>query len=209
MKLKPYMNVILATRNPAKEDRYKNILAPIKGLVTVNLDSLKITIADCAETGDTVDKNAIIKANHYYKATKSAVFASDEGMFLDFDDGLGSPGVHARRLVDGIRPLTDEEIIEYWVKRLKDAPQGAGGCWRYAYVMLEGNRKVTGTVESKFEFAKQPAGEYVPGYPLSSMCLVKGLDKLYTEMTSEEKKEHYDEMYGEFRRNIEKGFCID
>lgn len=92
------MDIVLATKNPAKRRELEAFLAEVAPRVHVvaNLDW-----DDVDETGDTFEANAILKAAAVHETTGLAALADDSG--LEVDALGGAPGVHSARFagVDG------------------------------------------------------------------------------------------------------------
>lgn len=114
------MNLIYATSNPGKLAEARVILAkynlPLLGLVDYQIKK------EIAETGNTLEENAYIKARFYQQLlpNNSIVIGDDTG--LEIDALNGEPGIKVRRW-KGYR-MQDEEIIEYCLERMKSIPLG-------------------------------------------------------------------------------------
>lgn len=112
------MNIVYATTNPGKFEMVQKICAHhginIKGLADFGID------IDVEETGQTLEENAKIKADTYLKLLPpdSVVIADDTG--VEIDALGGEPGIKVRRW-KGYK-MTDEEIIEYCLARMKNVP---------------------------------------------------------------------------------------
>lgn len=86
------MNLIFASNNLHK---LKEVSAILHGVVTVkNLQDAGIA-GDIAETGNTLEENAFIKADYVYRRTQQSCFADDTGLFVDALNGM--PGVISAR----------------------------------------------------------------------------------------------------------------
>ena len=87
------MKLVLATNNKDKIREIKNLL---DGMGIEILTSANFSIfPDIEETGDTLEENAILKAEGIYKATGLPSLADDSGLEVNYLDG--APGVYSSR----------------------------------------------------------------------------------------------------------------
>ncbi|MBP5537549.1 MAG: RdgB/HAM1 family non-canonical purine NTP pyrophosphatase [Bacteroidales bacterium] len=86
------MKLIFGTSNRGKLREASDILGPDYQVVCPA--DLGIT-EDVEETGETLEANSILKAEHIFNITHSACFADDTG--LEVDALGGAPGVHSAR----------------------------------------------------------------------------------------------------------------
>ncbi|MBT4317771.1 MAG: RdgB/HAM1 family non-canonical purine NTP pyrophosphatase [Candidatus Marinimicrobia bacterium] len=87
------MKIVLATHNRGKMEEISNILAKLP-VEILTLDSFP-NIGEIPETGDTLIKNAFIKAETVHELTGLPSLADDTG--LEVDALLGAPGVYSAR----------------------------------------------------------------------------------------------------------------
>lgn len=85
--------VLLATTNPHKVAELREILAAVPATF-VTPDDLGLNVA-VAETGDTFEQNAVLKALAYADAARLPVLADDSG--LEVDALGGEPGIYSAR----------------------------------------------------------------------------------------------------------------
>jgi XTP/dITP diphosphohydrolase len=86
------MRVVLATANPGKQREFATLLAP-RGFELVLQSDLGIE--SIAETGNTFEDNALLKARHAAAASGLPALADDSG--LEVDALGGRPGVWSAR----------------------------------------------------------------------------------------------------------------
>src|SRR5512139_2825746 len=86
------MKLVLATGNPGKQRELAALLAP-RGCELVLQTALGIPAA--AETGQTFEANALLKARHAARASGLPALADDSGLEVDALDGR--PGVQSAR----------------------------------------------------------------------------------------------------------------
>ncbi len=90
------MKIVFATNNQHKLDEIRDILG--EQLEIVSLKDIGCNI-DIPETGDTLEENAIMKAQYIYDHYGLSCFADDTG--LEVEALNGEPGVHSARYADG------------------------------------------------------------------------------------------------------------
>lgn len=93
--------VLIATTNPGKLREYRRLFEDVPGARVVSPSDIEIWV-EVAETGDTFEENALLKARALYQALPDE--ARSEGIWVLGDDsGLevdamgGAPGVHSNR----------------------------------------------------------------------------------------------------------------
>ncbi len=136
------------------------------------------------ETGTTYEENARLKANFYYERTGLAVLSDDSGIVVEaLKDELG---VYTRRWGAGDK-VTDQEWVEYFLKRLENAPtRRAQFVCCLCFKDAEGNEHIfEGTADGVITEALET--DYKPGLPVSACFRPDGYDKVYNALTVDEK----------------------
>lgn len=129
------MKLVYATGNPGKFAE----VAKLFFAHTLTLHSpaeYKVTL-EVSETGNTLEENAILKAEAYRDALPEGCIVIGDDTGLEIDALGGEPGIHVRRW-QGHR-MTDEEIIAFCLKRMKDIPVGERGA-QFRTVLAIANR---------------------------------------------------------------------
>lgn len=177
------MKIVLATQNQRKAQEIKEILADLNFEI-VTAKQLGIT-QQVEEDGQTCQENALKKAKFVAKKSGNWALGDDAGLFIKALKGL--PGIRSKRWA-GLR-ATDQKIIDYTLKRLKNVPSKK----RQAYfegvtalVSPEGKEwifeaKVPGLITSS------PKGKSRPHLPYDVLFIPKNHTKTFAEMTDEEK----------------------
>ncbi len=80
--MKKLKKLVIATRNPAKVDYYRPILTEISDEV-IGLHETHVE-GKPAETGQTAEGNAEVKARFYSQKCELPVFCEDEALYVDF-----------------------------------------------------------------------------------------------------------------------------
>jgi XTP/dITP diphosphohydrolase len=107
------LKIVLATHNHGKMEEMSNILAKLP-VEILTLDSFP-NIGEIPETGDTLIKNAFIKAETVYELTGLPSLADDTG--LEVDALFGAPGVYSARYAG--ETATYEDNCNKMLKEMK------------------------------------------------------------------------------------------
>ena len=110
------MKLVLATQNKDKVKEIKNLLSDLK-IQILTLDKFK-PISKLKETGQTLEENALQKADQVYKLTKLPVLADDSGLEVDYLKG--KPGVRSSRFAGEKATYLDNNLK--LLKLLKNVP---------------------------------------------------------------------------------------
>jgi len=175
--------LLYATTNPGKLFEVRHILTPL-GLSIVAPQDLGIGL-DVEETGATLEENAVLKARAYLEHARNGayvVIADDTGIEIDALDG--EPGIHIRRWIG--RRMTDQEIYEYTLERLKDVPPGQRGAQFRTVIALGtpagGIELFEGTLRG--EILSDPGPVQIDGFPFEALFYVpewsRVLGEIYT-----------------------------
>ena len=130
------------------------------------------------ENGKTLEENASLKAKAYLSKTKNMiVMADDTG--IEIDALNGEPGIHARRWKNHKTVMTDEEIINYCLERLKGVPKGKRGAIFKTVIALAIPGKVkielfSGTLQGVI--SEKPSRYRKEGLPFETIFFIPKLD---------------------------------
>jgi XTP/dITP diphosphohydrolase len=176
------MKLLIGSHNPGKVSEYKKYLADLN-LEIVSLADLNIK-EDAPENGQTFEENAIKKATFYHNLTGLAVITDDSGLMIDVLNG--EPGVKSRRWLG--HEMTDEELIETVMEKMKNVPEEKRGCHLIAIITLITADGKTYTQQAQIDgvIAQKPLPQRIPGYPHRSLFYLPQFEKFYLELTPEE-----------------------
>ena len=176
------MRLLIGSHNPAKVNEYKNYLADLN-LELVSLSDLNIT-QEAPEDGQTFEENSIKKALFYHQLTGLPVITDDSGLMIDALNG--EPGVNSRRWLG--HKMTDEEMIEAVMEKMRDIPEGKRGCHLVAIIALVTTNGQVHTQKAQIDgmVALEPLSQRIAGYPPRSFFYLPQLKKFYLELTPEE-----------------------
>jgi XTP/dITP diphosphohydrolase len=154
------MRVLVATRNTGKRREYAEMLGGMDAEF-VSLDDIGLNSA-VAETGDTFEANAVLKAHAYAEISGMLTLADDSGLEVDALDG--GPGVLSARY--GGPGATDLDRVHRLLDALRETPPAQRAA-RFRCVIAvctpTGNLHITsGAVEGSIAF--EPRGEHGFGY---------------------------------------------
>lgn len=191
--------LLIATTNPAKLAEIKEILSDLP-IECVGLKDVGITEA-VEETGSTFEENALLKARAYAKLSGLPTLADDGGMEIDVLGG--EPGVHSHRWMHKDREDTDEELIQYAIKKLQGIPLEKRGAQLHlvlAFVLPNGDVHTSeGLIRGII--AEKPSSYRREGFPYRSLLYLPEIHKFYNH-DELDKEEHM--AYNHRRRALEK-----
>ncbi len=178
------MKVLFATGNPAKVKRYKESLEK-NGIELITIKDIGINL-NIDENGKDAIENAYIKAKAYYDATGIPTIGMDNNLFIDGIDESLQPGTHVRRV--GGRQLSDEEMIIYYTRLVKEHGGKLQAKWVYGMVVITDKScdELTWS-KDKFYFVSTPCLKRNPGYPLDSISIIPKFNKYLVELSDEER----------------------
>lgn len=180
--------VLFATENESKVKRFKNGLLE-KNIEIISLNNID-TKVEVIENGKNAIENALIKARTYAKVSDLPVFAMDDNLYIDGIPDEKQPGMYVRR-VNGKR-LNDDEMIEYYSNLAHTyGKNGRLTCrWVYGIAVINKDKESTYTWSKEdFYIVDKPTNKINPGYPLNTISINKRLNKYFTDITEEDKKE--------------------
>lgn len=110
-------SILYATSNPGKLEEVGRFVR-LHGYTLLSPVDLEGEI-DVPETGSTLEENALLKVNAYKERYPDIfILADDTGVEIA---GLnGEPGIFVRRWKDKVHHMSDQEIIDYCLERMKD-----------------------------------------------------------------------------------------
>ncbi|MBK5284769.1 MAG: RdgB/HAM1 family non-canonical purine NTP pyrophosphatase [Bacteroidia bacterium] len=169
--------LIFASNNLHKLDEVRAIL---NNTVTVKSLSEAEIVEEIPETGNTLEENAFIKANHVYRKINSGCFADDTGLFVDSLNGM--PGVFSARFAGENCSFRDN--IDKLILLLKDKENRKASFKTIICLIENGNEKYfDGTI--KGTISHSPRG--TKGFGYDAVFIPDGFEKTFAELTAEEK----------------------
>ncbi len=179
------MKLLIASHNSAKVSEYKQYLSDLSFDV-ISLSDLGVT-EESPEGAETFEENAINKVKFYHKLTGFPAIGDDGGLMIDALGG--APGVKSRYWL-GYK-MTDEEMLEAVMKRMKDVPpeKRTGRLVGVITLITPDGKIYTEWTQIEGVIAEKPSSKRLAGYPYRSFFYLPQLKKFYIELTDEEHKE--------------------
>ena len=171
------MKLVFATHN---QNKFKEIQSLLPGHIELlSLDDIGCK-EDIEETGDTIDENAIIKAEYVRNHYGYDCFADDTG--LEVDSLAGAPGVFSARYAGDQKD--DNANIEKLLRQLQERDDRTARFKTVIALNLKHNENLfTGICEGSI--LNERRGENGFGY--DPIFLPKGYDLSFAEMALSEK----------------------
>lgn len=183
------MKILVATHNPAKLERYKALLEPLKNLKIVSLSDIGIT-EKIDEPFTSAKDNAAHKAKFYGKKSGIITVAVDEAAHTNFLPNDEQPGVYVRRLKKGNIESTDLDVLSFWEETFNRYPQpDKKFIWDFsiAYYNPKNDQLSSSCIKIKSIVIQPFSKKLVPGYPMSSFLGLSKKHKQHSELTEQEK----------------------
>jgi XTP/dITP diphosphohydrolase len=151
------LKLVVASKNSGKIKEFQRILQLDSQGIELVID---IEIPDVAETGNSFEENALLKATLIAKFTGIPAIADDSGLAVDALNG--APGIHSARWSGG----GDMENIKKVLDEIKDVPESKRSAKFVAVIALAKptgeNLIVRGELQGKIR--RSPAGKNGFGY---------------------------------------------
>jgi XTP/dITP diphosphohydrolase len=178
------IELLLATRNAHKTEEMQRILGP---QFKVNDLAAHPEIPHIAETGSTLQENAILKVLAVSRKLPGLVIADDSGLEVDALDS--APGIHSARYAGA--NATNQEKIDKLLDELarvcaiKNARRARFRC----VLALARQGEVLGVFEGRVDgqIADRPRGSHGFGY--DPIFVPQGFEQTFGELVPEEKNQ--------------------
>jgi len=171
------MKLVFASNN-------KNKIQEIQALVPDNIQIVSLDDIGCTEdipeTADTIEGNAILKANYVTEKYGYDCFADDTG--LEVDALNGAPGVYSARYAGEQKDANDN--MDKLLSELKDKSNRKANFKTVIALNLNGKQSLfTGIINGKIIEEKIGTN----GFGYDPIFVADGFDKTFAELTMEEK----------------------
>lgn len=171
------MKLIFASSN-------KNKIEEIKALLPNGIELLSLSEIDCndeiPETANTIEGNAVLKANYISQKFGYNCFADDSG--LEVDALQGEPGVFSARYAG--EPKNDENNIQKLLKKLSNSTNRKANFKTVICLNINGKQHLfTGIIEGTIINEKKGTN----GFGYDPIFVAKGQHQTFAELTLKEK----------------------
>lgn len=175
------MRIIAATKNAGKIREIEKIFGDL-GIEVVSQQDEGFNV-DIEETGDSFEKNAMIKARAVSLLSDDIVMADDSGLCIDALDGR--PGIYSARYAG--ENASDRDKLQKVLNEMEPHKNRQAKFVTAVAVILPDGRELVTTGEVKGEILKEPKGENGFGYDPIFYC--DELQKTFAQATDEEKNQ--------------------
>ena len=171
------MKLVFASNN---KNKIQEIQALVPNIIQiVSLEEIGC-IEDIPETADTIEGNAILKANYVTEKYGFDCFADDTG--LEVDALNGAPGVYSARYAGEQKDANDN--MDKLLSELKDKSNRKANFKTVIALNLNGKQNLfTGIINGKI--IKEKIG--TNGFGYDPIFVADGFDKTFAELSMEEK----------------------
>ncbi len=171
------MKLVFASNNKNKIQEIQALVPSV--IQIVSLEDIGCT-EDIPETADTIEGNAILKANYVTEKYGYDCFADDTG--LEVEALNGAPGVYSARYAGEQKDANDN--MDKLLSELKDKTNRKANFKTVIALNLNGNQNLfTGIINGKIIEEKIGTN----GFGYDPIFVAEGFDKTFAELTMEEK----------------------
>ena len=170
--------LIFATHNPNKLIEIKSAVNSFElvGLKEMGLHD------DIAETGITLEENALIKSQYIYQKTGLSCFADDTGLEVEALDA--KPGVYSARYA-GEHATAEENMLKLLSEM--EGQKNRNAHFRTVISLILNGKKYYFEGQVEGEILHQKTG--IDGFGYDPIFKPKGYDQSFAQMTLEQKNE--------------------
>jgi 8-oxo-dGTP diphosphatase len=180
--------VLLGTTNQAKTNITREAVQSLP-LEILSLSDLNIDL-EVTEDGDSPEENAEKKARAYFAEAGMPTLAIDGALHLEKFPPEKQPGVLVRRVYGDSRDVTDEEVLDYYMRELEKVGGESVGIWRAGFVLITSPDKIfRQSFLLKVKFTARKKGRMHPGAPLDVVMIDPATGKYYSEMIYRERED--------------------
>ena len=170
--------LIFATHNPNKLIEIKSA---VKSFEVVGLNEMGLH-DDIAETGKTLEKNALIKSKYIYQKTRLSCFADDTG--LEVEALGGKPGVYSARYAG--EHATAEDNMKKLLSEM-ESQKNRTACFRTVISLILNGEEYFFEGQVVGEILYQKSG--IDGFGYDPIFKPIGFDQSFAQMTMAQKNE--------------------
>lgn len=175
------MQLVLATNNRDKIEEIKYLLYDLPITILTRDDFLEFP--EVAETGDTLEENALLKAKVITAFCELPALADDSGLEVDALDG--APGVYSSRY--GGPNATYQDNCDKLLKEMQGIPKEKRTARFRCVIAIDWNDGTKQTVEGVAEGIITEDSKGDKGFGYDPVFYYPPMKKRFSEMTKEEK----------------------
>lgn len=173
--------VLLGTTNQAKVNIIREDLESLP-IELLSLKDLNINV-DVKEDGQSPEENAEKKAKAYFAASDIPTLAINAGLYIEKFSEEKQPRIFVRRIEGTDREVTDEQVLDYYIKELEKVGGESKGFFWVVFVLVVSNEKVFSQSYSlDLTLSSRRSDVLIPGAPLSSLSIDPVTGRYFSEM---------------------------
>lgn len=178
------LELLYATNNPGKLKEVRLFLGDAVELKSPRELGLAVEVD---ESGTTLEENARLKAEAFRTEVPVGMIVMADDTGFEIDALNGEPGVYVRRWRDHRTEMTDEEIIEYCLERMKDVPKGQRGAQFRTVIALALPNGETKSFDGilRGELAEQPLDVHTDGLPFRALLYIPEAGKYLGDLEND------------------------
>ncbi len=175
--------ILIATGNKGKYKEMMEVLGDLP-FDFVTLADLELE-NDVAETGETYEANAFLKAEAFFRQTGLPTIAEDSG--IEVAALSGELGVKTRRWGAGEK-ASDEEWLDFFLRRM-ETESDRSATFHCVAAFVDGDTRTSFHGSTLGILTKEPQCEIPHGIPVSALFIPTGHTKVYAAMSPTEKNQ--------------------
>jgi XTP/dITP diphosphohydrolase len=168
------VQLVYATTNPGKFSEVAKFFSAHS--LTIHSPTEYGVELEVPETGVTLEENAILKAEAFRDALPADCIVIGDDTGVEIDALGGEPGIRVRRWAG--RKMTDQEIIDYCIKRMENVPiHGRFAQFRTVLAVSSKGQKTKifdGILAG--HIVEEPTPLKIEGFPFESLFFSKEYD---------------------------------
>ncbi|MBD3279465.1 MAG: RdgB/HAM1 family non-canonical purine NTP pyrophosphatase [Candidatus Pacebacteria bacterium] len=195
------MNLLLASHNQGKIKEARQLLTGLSLELMSLADFAELKDLQVAETGQTFQENALLKARFYAQKSGLATIATDAGLMVSVLAGF--PGVDSKRWFKG----TDAERNQALLKKLAQQPDRRARFVTVAcFYQPQTQQKSFFTGEVRGEISQQPQGK--TGFGYDPIFIPQGYQQTFAQLGLETKNQlsHRAQAMKQLKKHLKKLF---
>jgi len=192
------MNLLIASTNPAKIDRYKRYFEGVDSKLEISslkdLDPQHL-IVEPEETGMDEVANSALKAKYYQGKLnfEGLVFAEDSGMVLHGVDKIDNPRKDIKKpVLEKFGEVTPENLAKFYSELATKYGGKINQEWVFGYTLLNQEKTVSKMISCPSVLVSNIQHPIDSGYPLNSVTrIIKNGQEVYLSLLEQQEWQLY------------------
>ncbi len=176
------LRLLFGTTNRGKVAILKAFLETLP-VEMISLSDLAIDFPLVEEDGQSPEENAEKKVRAYYSAARMPTFAIDAALAVEGFPPEKQPGVYVRRIHRSNHEVSDQEMLDYYIRELNQVGGQAPCTWRVALAFMASAQQVfVDTYSFQAVLVAKASQKLLPGTPLSSLMVDPRSGRYFSEL---------------------------